>query len=161
MFYFHIHTTNENQIPNKSLITLLEICMYLKNKVFKQFFFFYFQVRQTFLGNLNHLQNKMFLSQPLRTAYRTIDSRTIWNIERSHPTYDVSKIFSIELGLRLRLILQDIFFRYLLVFFCFVERQVWTTYVTFGELIYTCKMIQPALFLQVQSTCTFFQVQTW
>ena len=30
----------------------------------------------------------------------------------------------------------------------------------FGELIYTCKMIQPALFLQVQATCTFFQVQT-
>ena len=29
-----------------------------------------------------------------------------------------------------------------------------------GELIYTCKMIQPGIFFQVQSTCTFFQVQT-
>ena len=30
-----------------------------------------------------------------------------------------------------------------------------------GELIYTCKMIQPGIFFQVQSTCTFLQVQTW
>ena len=33
---------DKNQIPNQSLITLF------KNKVFKQVFFFYFQVRQTF-----------------------------------------------------------------------------------------------------------------
>ena len=29
-----------------------------------------------------------------------------------------------------------------------------------GELIYTCRMIQPGIFFQFQSTCVFFQVVT-
>ena len=41
------------------------------------------------------------------------------------------------------------------------HRTYYVVLCTVGEFIYTCKMIQPALFLQVQATCTFFQVQTW
>ena len=129
MFYFQI------MIKIKYQTSLLLRC--LKIRCSNKFFFLFsgktnFWFIGLFLGNLNCLQNKMFLSQPLRTAYRTIDSKTIWNIERSHlQSKMVYEDFSSPL-LILDFACEQFYRIYFsdMYFFCFVERQVWTTYVT-------------------------------
>ena len=66
-FYFRCNLSKQNQ----SRITLLEICTF-KMRCSNKFSFL-------FSGKTNFwfLQKKMLLSQPLSTAYRTIDSKTV------------------------------------------------------------------------------------